>query len=120
MNCPNCEKEMKDKSYWYYGISDWDMDYPATLHEEYWCKDCCIKHLNGEWIIPKKFERATDKQIKCARFICRELRMNYEPLLKRKTWEFINKHLDDAKKSRETNFECWCEDNYWWLPDECF
>ena len=24
MNCPNCEKIMKDKSYWYYGIGSWE------------------------------------------------------------------------------------------------
>ena len=60
---------------------------------------------------------ATDKQIKCASFICRELGMNYEPLLKRRTWEFINKYLDDAKQSWETSFECWCEDNSDWLPE---
>lgn len=24
--CPNCNKEMKDTSYWYYGLGDWDMD----------------------------------------------------------------------------------------------
>lgn len=117
MNCPNCDKEMKEKSYWYYGIGDWDMDYPATLHEEYCCIDCSIKWINGEWIIPKRYERATDKQIKCANFICRELGINYEPLFKRKTWEFINKHLDDAKRSREISFECWCEDNSDWLPE---
>lgn len=117
MKCPNCDKEMKDKSYWYYGIGDWDMDYPATLHEECYCADCDIKWVNGEWTIPKRYEPPTEKQIKCVRFICRELGMNYEPLLKRKTWEFINKYLDDAKQSWETNFECWCEDNSDWLPE---
>lgn len=117
MICPNCDKEMKDKSYYYYGISDWDMDYPATYHEEYWCNDCRIRYMNEEWTIPKKFERATDRQIKCVKFINRELGTGYEPLLKRKTWEFINKHLDAAKQSRETNFECWCEENSDWLPE---
>lgn len=117
MNCPNCNFPMRDKSYWYYGIGDWDMDYPSTLHEEYCCNSCHIKYVDGEWIIPKKYERATEKQVKCAYFICRELGLHYEPLFKRKTWEFINKYLDAAKESSNTNFECWCEDNSDWLPE---
>lgn len=117
MNCPNCSKEMEDKSYWYYGISDWDMDYPATLYEEYLCNECHIKYKNNEWDIPKEYERATDKQIRCANFICSELGIDYEPLLKKKTWEFIDKYLDDAKQSRAVSFEHWCEDNSDWLPE---
>jgi hypothetical protein len=108
---------MKDKSYWYYGLGDWDMDYPATLHEEHICVNCNIEYLNGDWNIPEKYHRATDKQIKCVNFICRELGINYEPLLKQKTWEFINKYLNDAKQSRDASFECWCEENSDWLPE---
>lgn len=117
MNCPNCNKEMKDKSYWYYGLGDYDMDYPSTLHEEHCCNSCNIKYVNGEWIIPKKYERATEKQVKCVHFICRELGIHYEPLFKRKTWEFINKYLDAAKQSNNAKFKCWCEDNFDWLPE---
>ena len=117
MVCPNCNKEMEDKTYWYYGISDWDMDYPATAHDEYWCPDCRIKYINGEWFVPKGIERATYKQIKCVEFINRELRTNYKPLLKNKTWKFIHDNLEDAKQSRAANFECWCEDNADWLPE---
>ena len=117
MNCPNCNKEMKDKSYWYYGISDWDMDYPATLHKEYCCLDCGIEFVGSSWIIPPKYELATDKQKNCVKFINRELGMNFNPLLKRNSWEFINSYLDDARQSRDTKFECWCEDNSDWLPE---
>lgn len=121
MNCPNCDKEMKDKSYWYYGIADWDMDYPATLHEEYLCKDCGIKYVNGEWVVPNKFERATYKQVKCANFICNELGMRFEPVLKKQTWQFINTYIDkakhDSKQRREADFRDWCEDNLDWLPE---
>lgn len=117
MQCPNCDKEMKDKSYWYYGIGDWDMDYPATQHEEYWCPFCSIKYINGQWLIPEKYGRATQKQIKCANFICRELGINYEPILKYKTWQFINKYYDEAKQSRANAFSDWCEDNADWLPE---
>jgi hypothetical protein len=117
MKCPNCSKEMENKSYWYYGLGDWDMDYPATYHEEHLCADCDIKYVNGKWDIPNKFERATDKQIKCVRFICKELGINYEPLLKRKTWKFIHKYLEAAKISKRTSVECWCEENSDWLPE---
>lgn len=121
MNCPNCNKEMKDKSYWHYGLGSWDMDYPDVLYEEYWCSDCRIKYINGEWIIPKKFEKATYKQVKCANFICNELGLRFEPILKAKTWKFINTYLDAAKLSnklrRDNNFRDWCEDNLEWLPE---
>ena len=121
MNCPNCNKEMKDKSYWYYGLGSWDMDYPDVLHEEYWCSDCRIRYTNGEWIIPKKFARATYRQVKCANFICRELGLRFEPILKAQTWKFINTYLDAAKLSnklrRDNNFRDWCEDNLEWLPE---
>ena len=120
MKCPNCDKKMKDKSFWYYGISDWDMDYPGTFHEEYRCAACDIKYINDEWIIPNKYQRATEKQIKCAEFICRELGMSYDPILKTKTWKFINTYFDEAKLSREANFQRWCEDNAHWLPEEEF
>jgi hypothetical protein len=73
--------------------------------------------MNGEWIVPKKYARATDKQVKCANFICRELGMDYEPILKSKTWKFINTYLEAAKQSRRASFECWCDDNYDWLPE---
>ena len=121
MNCPNCNKEMKDDSYWDYGIGSWDMDYPDVFHEKYKCKDCRIEYINGEWIVPKKFERATYKQVKCANFICNELGMKFEPVLKMQTWKFINTYLDkakhDNKQRRDANFRDWCEDNMDWLPE---
>lgn len=100
MNCPNCGKEMKDKSHMYYSIGAWDMDYPDAYHEEYWCSKCRIKYLNEEWIIPKKYERPTEKQISCTEFICRELGLDFEPVLKTQAWEFINKYFDKARKNK--------------------
>lgn len=117
MNCPQCNKEMKDKSYWYYGIGDWDMDYPATLHEEHICYNCGIKHVNGEWIVPKKYDRATDKQIKCVNFINRQLGSNFEPILKSSTWRFIKENLDKAQTIWDNTFSDWCEENSDWLPE---
>ena len=120
MDCPNCNKEMKDKSYMYYSIGAWDMDYPDACHEEYWCSSCRIKWINGEWIIPKKYERATEKQVKCVNFICRELGLNFEPVLKTKTWEFINTYMNKAKNSkagRNSSYEYY-DDYYDWYPEE--
>ena len=106
---------MKDKSYWYYGISDWDMDYPATLHEEHYCKDCRITFVNGKWKIPKKFERPTEKQIRTVLFINSKLGTNLTPLLKRQCWKFISKHFEEAKLQakydREEYFE-WHREMY--------
>ena len=77
--------------------------------------------INVLWFIPDEIERATYKQIRCANFICRELGINFEPILKTKTWEFINTYLDVAKQNnkqrRDNNFRDWCEDNLDWLPE---
>ena len=77
--------------------------------------------LNGEWIIPKKFARTTYKQVKCVNFICNELGLRFEPILKSKTWKFINTYFDAAKlhnkQRRDNNFRDWCEDNLEWLPE---
>ena len=72
MKCINCETEMKDKSYNYYGLGDWDMDYPASYHEEYVCPNCKCKYTgegwgiktNSKWKIPKEVELPTEKQVK--------------------------------------------------------
>lgn len=53
MKCINCQTEMKDKSYWYYGLGSWDMDYPDMLHEEYICPKCKHKYIDGEWKKPR-------------------------------------------------------------------
>lgn len=120
MNCPNCNKEMTDKSYdeiITFCTGDDPDYYPIECHKVYWCPDCHIKYDNGEWIIPKKYARATDKQIKCAEFINRQLGTDYCPLLKTSTWKFIKDHIADAKEVRDNSFSEWCEDNAHWLPE---
>lgn len=113
MNCPNCGKEMKDKSYNYYGLGDWDMDYPPELHEEYWCKDCKIKYEDEEWIIPKKFEPPTEKQIKAISLINRNLGLDYVPLLKNKCIQFIKEHMEESKNVYKHRYD-------WIEPDDVF
>lgn len=98
MICPNCDREMEDKSYWYYGISDWDMDYPATHHEEYYCNSCKIRYVHGKWEFPQHIQLATEKQIRTVHFINSKLGTNCTPLLKRQCWRFISKYFDEAKE----------------------
>lgn len=116
MECPNCKQEMKDKSYWYYGLGSWDMDYPDCLHEEHFCKTCKISYLNGEWNIPKNII-ATEKQIKTASFISNVLQCEMPIHTKKLLWKFINENLQTAIKVKEQNFEDWCWDNANWLPE---
>lgn len=123
MNCPNCDKEMKDKSYWYYSFGSWDMDYPDQLHEEYWCPNCRIKFLNGEWTIPDSMI-ATDKQINAAKIIERNTGISMPPPLKKLMCKYIGdnmelskKRYEEYKKEREQLFEEWCEENSYWLPE---
>ena len=121
MDCPNCDKEMKNKSYLYYGLGDWDMDHPSTLHEEYFCKDCKIKYAQGEWSIPKIFERPTEKQIKCVMVINQVLELKFNPLIKSRTRVFINKYMQKSKEISKYKYDgvqpdninyendAWCE-----------
>lgn len=123
MNCPNCDKEMKDKSFWYFGLGSWDMDYPDQLHEEYWCPNCRIKFLNGEWAIPDSMI-ATDKQINAAKIIECNTGISMPPPLKKLMCKYIGdnmelskKRYEEYKKEREHSFEEWCEENSDWLPE---
>jgi len=105
MTCPNCEKEMQDKSHSYWSIGDWDSDYPSGWHEEFYCKNCKIRFINGEWEIPKKFAKPTDKQIRTVLFINSKLGTNCIPLLKTQCWKFISENFEEAKKQAEYDRE---------------
>ena len=104
MKCPQCELEMKDKSY---GLGDWDCDYPSSIHEEYKCKKCKIKYENGEWTIPKEF-KPSYKQEMAILFICNQLNTDYTPTTNKKACKFINKYFDEAKteKQNRNNNHC--------------
>lgn len=123
MKCPNCEKEMKDKSYWYYGFGSWDMDYPDQLHEEYWCPHCRIKFVNDEWTIPDSMI-ATEKQLNTGKIIERNTGISMPPPLKKLMCKYIGdnielskKRYEEYKKGREQAFSEWCEENSDWLPE---
>ena len=120
MNCPNCNKEMKDRSYWYYGLGSWDSDYPDCFHEEYVCKNCKISYINDEWKIPPSLA-ATEKQIKTAKFIRNVIGGETPAPLKKSLWKYIHDNLQRAidlnKHIRDCNAEMFFEDNYQWLPE---
>ncbi len=104
MKCINCGTEMKDKSYSYYGIGDWDMDYPASYHEEYRCPNCKCKYTredhygDGKWDIPKTVEKPTEKQVKTILFIMSKLHISLEAITKQQCIRDIGKYFDKAKE----------------------
>ena len=99
MKCPNCLDKMQNKSFMYYGLADWDTDYPSSLYEKYYCKECKIKYENGDWIIPKKYEKATDKQIKCISIINKNLGTSFMPLTKDGCRRFISENIEKSKQN---------------------
>ena len=120
MICPNCNKEMADKSYpvTLTFLTGDDPDYyPIEWIERYRCKDCGITYDDGDWTVPKKYALATDKQIKCVRFINKQLGTDFTPVLKTSTWKFINEHMAQAKEVFDNSFSEWCEENSDWLPE---
>lgn len=106
MKCINCNEDMKDRSYNYYSLGDWDMDYPASHHEEHYCKSCKIKYIaedygEGEWIIPNTIEPPTERQINAILFINKWCRLNIKPLTKKQCIKDIGKYLQEAIKNKE-------------------
>ena len=109
MKCPYCRCDMQDKSEWGYGLGDWDMDYPATLYNKFYCKACKIKYDTGSWKVPKTLAiEATDKQVNCIRIIASNTSHDYEyesevprevsdyPLLKTPITAFIGKYIQES------------------------
>ena len=102
MKCINCLTEMKNKSYDYYGFGDWDMDYPASHHEDHRCPNCKCKYTRedygeGKWEIPKKVEKPTEKQVNTILFINNKLQMALKPITKQQCIRDIGKHFEAAK-----------------------
>ena len=126
MKCINCLTEMKNKSYDYYGFGDWDMDYPASHHEEHRCPNCKCKYIRedygeGKWEIPKKVELPTEKQVKTILFINNRLMLSLEAITKQQCIRDIGKYFDKAKGTvnqptyyddEEYDYYCHC-DPYW-------
>ena len=126
MKCPNCNREMRDKTYSYYSfgnLGNWDMDYPDEYYEKHWCPTCCIEYINGEWNIPDSII-ATDKQLKAGMIIEHNTGIKMPPPIKKLMCEYIGENMElskrryeEYKKEREQLFEEWCWDNSDWLPE---
>ena len=117
MNCPNCNKEMDDLSYFVedvYGFGD-EPDYSTcTKKEKFHCKKCSITVDDGVWKIPQHFNRASDKQIKTVEWINRVLGTDCVPLLKGQCWRFIAEHMAEATEASERERE----EYYEWHREE--
>lgn len=97
--CPNCNSAMTNNSFFYRGLGDWDMDYPANYYERYVCPHCDIEYVNGNWSIPDKF-LATDKQQRTMLFISSVLGIEPPAPTKAQAGLFISEHFAEAKKVR--------------------
>ncbi len=120
MKCPNCNQEMQNKSHYIemtFMTGDEPDYYPTKFVEKYYCRNCKIKYNDGNWIVPKTYIIATDKQIKCVDFINTQLGTDFVPVLKHQTWIFIKDHLSKAQEVYNNRFSEWCEENFDWLPE---
>ena len=77
VKCPNCDKEMDNKSYCkmeeFYHCGDKEIYYQKVEHKKFVCKSCKIIYLDDEWKIPEKYN-PTEKQKKTILFINNRLR----------------------------------------------
>lgn len=118
MLCPNCNTEMKEKTYI---PPDEDFD----VSHDYFCPKCHVFRLDGQdWTIPDEL-KPTEKQERTVTFIYSRLGIPFDGIIetKKEYSSFISKHFEDAKqkkrpiKTREqdSNFD---EELLEYLPDE--
>lgn len=66
MKCPNCDKEMADKSYCkmeeFYHYDDEEFYYHKVEHEKFVCQSCKITYLDDKWKIPKKYNPTKNRK----------------------------------------------------------
>lgn len=102
MLCPNCNLEMQHKYDEWYGhpfSTGPEDDYPTLMYiDEYHCKMCRIKNINGKWHIPESM-KPTEKQIKTILFINNHLQMDLGMLTKNQCWLAINRYFEKAKRT---------------------
>lgn len=117
MNCPNCNKEMTDLSYYIedvYGFGD-EPDYTShTKVDKFKCTKCGISMEDGKWKLPKTLNPASEKQVKTVEWINRVLGTDCVPLLKGQCWRFIAEHMEDAITASENQRE----EYYEWHREE--
>lgn len=103
LTCPVCKTKMEVQ----------------TL-DDYVCPRCGTKKINGQWAdIPEK-HRASEKQIRTAKFIEHYLYKEIPPPTKQLLWSFINDYFEEAKKVAEqikaSDMEAYCEDCWEYIP----
>lgn len=102
MKCPNCGKEMIDKSYSkmerFYHWEDEEFYYRNNYYEKFVCNDCKICFENDTWNIPNNL-LPSKKQKKTILFINNRLGMELESLTKYQCWLDIGKYFDEAKRT---------------------
>ena len=112
MKCPNCDKEMDNKTYCkmedFYHWEDRETYYQKVEHEKFVCRSCEIKYLDGKWKIPEKYN-PTEKQKKTILFINNRLGMDIQPLTKHQCWLDISKYFEKAKSTPLYDDQCCIE-----------
>ena len=122
MICPNCGKEMKSIDSRYVGFGD-EPDYDLYEHTGDECRKCRIKYDNhyNSWILPDLL-KPTEKQIRTVLFIQNRLNIHVNNLVTKKQYcEFIGKHFDEAKNTKEFKDDI-CESDYeeYWYAEEFY
>lgn len=112
IKCPNCGKEMVDKSYSkleeFFHWEDKEYYYGNNYYEKFICNDCNISFEDGKWYIPNNL-MPTEKQKKTIIFINNHLGMNLKALTKHQCWLDIGKYFNEAKKTPLHSDENWID-----------
>ena len=107
--CPNCGKQMIDKSYSklepFYHWEDECTYYAKNYYEKFVCKDCEISLIDDEWKIPDSLQ-ATEKQVKTCNFIYQMLNIESPPPVKKAMWQFIHDYIEEAIDISNKRKEC--------------
>lgn len=127
--CPNCGKQMEDKSYSklepFYHWEDECTYYAKNYYEKFVCKDCKISLIDDEWKIPTNLE-ATEKQINACKFVSNMLRVESPPPVKHAMWKFLKDNLNKAieLKNYQYNMQGYDDDEYFHFPpileEDCY
>ena len=116
MKCPNCGKEMVDKSYSkleeFYHWEDEEFYYKKNYYKKFVCDDCKISIVNDEWKIPDNLQ-ATEKQVKTCNFIYQMLNIEVPPPVKTAMWQFIHDYIEEAIDISDKRKECFYDYGYY-------
>ena len=112
MKCPNCGREMVNKSYSkleeFYHWEDEEWYYRNNYYEKFVCNNCKISFEDDKWHIPNNL-LPTEKQKKTILFINNRLKIDLEALTKHQCWLDIGKYFDKAKNTPLYSDEDWLD-----------